>query len=555
MISLEVTESPLGNEITPPAFVRKLDWVANFWPEKERGPGEYPTVMRYCLMSVSVQFRCPDSARCHLTADPFSPHYCRKGGFTDWHVDFAGSCVFYNVRRGRKVFYFIRPTPDNLAAYEKWSGNKEIQESTWLGDLVDEVYKVELTPGNTMTIPTGWIHAVYTPEDSLVFGGNYLHSLEIPTQLAIYRIELATKVPIKYRYPHFVKLTWMVAARYSDRLAELEARGVEPNGEGWPIDLGARVLRGLKELAGFLGGQCARFAKGSEEAAGRQKVARENVPWDIVPDPEGTVRGLRRGVMRGLGEEADAACLGGTEVAKVKAEGVDLAETSGVKARKSASPVARKVSLPPQSLPTASPAPPPPAAAPTRKRKSTAAPTSADPPPPTKPKLAASRPAAAVKPALNAPVSPTPRNLAPTPNAHPFVPRPQLGTLISTKQSPVSSIDSVEPRVDPVQPDGPARLANVRVCTGTTTAVRRRVVDAGVQEEGEEEGMVVVETMTVVTTRERVRISKSEVEGFVGIGKEVQGLVGVVSEVVDGRAGVGAAAYPPGTFSHVPAPA
>lgn len=48
-----------------------------------------------------------------------------------------------------KVFYFIRPTPQNLAAYERWSGT-DLQNSTWLGDLVDEVVKVELVEGNTM---------------------------------------------------------------------------------------------------------------------------------------------------------------------------------------------------------------------------------------------------------------------------------------------------------------------------------------------------------------------------------------------------------------------
>lgn len=58
-----------------------------------------------------------------------------------------------------QTFYFIRPSPENLAAYERWSGT-ELQTHTWLGDLVDEVYKVELTQGNTMIIPTGWIHAV-----------------------------------------------------------------------------------------------------------------------------------------------------------------------------------------------------------------------------------------------------------------------------------------------------------------------------------------------------------------------------------------------------------
>lgn len=62
-------------------------------------------------------------------------------------------------RLHRKVFYFIRPTPANLAAYEKWSGT-EIQNVAWLGDMADEVYKVEVEEGNTMIIPTGWIHAV-----------------------------------------------------------------------------------------------------------------------------------------------------------------------------------------------------------------------------------------------------------------------------------------------------------------------------------------------------------------------------------------------------------
>ena len=61
--------------------------------------------------------------------------------------------------RPSQTFLFIRPTPANLAAYERWSGS-EIQSHTWLGDLVDEVTKVDLTAGNTMIIPTGWIHAV-----------------------------------------------------------------------------------------------------------------------------------------------------------------------------------------------------------------------------------------------------------------------------------------------------------------------------------------------------------------------------------------------------------
>ena len=48
--------------------------------------------------------------------------------------------------------------------------------------------------GNTFMIPTGWIHAVYTPEDSLVFGGNFLHALNIEGQIAISQLETRLKV-------------------------------------------------------------------------------------------------------------------------------------------------------------------------------------------------------------------------------------------------------------------------------------------------------------------------------------------------------------------------
>lgn len=42
----------------------------------------------------------------------------------------------------------------------------------------------------------GWIHAVYTPVDSMVFGGNFLHSFNIPMQLNICNIEDRTRVSL-----------------------------------------------------------------------------------------------------------------------------------------------------------------------------------------------------------------------------------------------------------------------------------------------------------------------------------------------------------------------
>lgn len=53
-----------------------------------------------------------------------------------------------------------------------------------------------LFPMSFIFLPTflGWIHAVYTPVDSLVFGGNILHSFNVPMQLHIYEIEDRTRV-------------------------------------------------------------------------------------------------------------------------------------------------------------------------------------------------------------------------------------------------------------------------------------------------------------------------------------------------------------------------
>ncbi len=151
MISLEVSDTPLGKQILPPRIVRELDWVGKYWPASKKGKGHsYPKVQLYCLMSVARSWTV--SAVAVLGAKSLKP-------LQDWHIDFAGSSVYYHIFRGAKVFYFIKPSPANLAAYERWSGT-EMQSTTWLGDMADTVYKVELTQGNTMLIPTGWIHAV-----------------------------------------------------------------------------------------------------------------------------------------------------------------------------------------------------------------------------------------------------------------------------------------------------------------------------------------------------------------------------------------------------------
>ncbi|KAF5387004.1 hypothetical protein D9615_001759 [Tricholomella constricta] len=254
VISLEISGTKLADMILPPKIVRDLDWVENYWPSTRKGKGHvYPKVQLYCLMGVT-------------------------DAWTDWHIDFAGSSVYYHILRGSKIFYFIRPTPDNLAAYERWSGT-ELQNYSWLGDMVDEVFKVELNQGNTMIIPTGWIHAVYTPVDTLVFGGNFLHSYNVPTQLRVRNIEIATQVPKKFRFPMFTKLCWYVGDKI---LRDLKSAS--------GTTLPGRVCDSMSALADFLVSE-ARVLEGVNEHG--KKDVKEQIPSERVKDAPAVARELR----------------------------------------------------------------------------------------------------------------------------------------------------------------------------------------------------------------------------------------------------------------------
>ncbi|KAJ6656616.1 hypothetical protein lerEdw1_003503 [Lerista edwardsae] len=223
VISLEFSHTKLANIVKRPNVVDLVDWVDNMWPRhlKERQTDatntisemKYPKVKKYCLMSV-------------------------KGCFTDFHIDFGGTSVWYHVFRGGKIFWLIPPTLQNLELYEEWvlSGK---QSDIFLGDRVERCQRIELKQGHTFFIPSGWIHAVYTPVDSLVFGGNILHSFNVPMQLRIYEIEDRTRVrafgggnvaetllkaegwkeascfvQAKFRYPFYYEMCWYVLERY-----------------------------------------------------------------------------------------------------------------------------------------------------------------------------------------------------------------------------------------------------------------------------------------------------------------------------------------------------
>lgn len=83
----------------------------------------------------------------------------------------------------------------------------------------------------------GWIHGVYTSEDSLVFGGNFLHSFNIPLQIEIASLEDRTLVQNKFKFPFFVEMMWYCAERYCSLLLNPPLRSITPENQGTPEEV------------------------------------------------------------------------------------------------------------------------------------------------------------------------------------------------------------------------------------------------------------------------------------------------------------------------------
>lgn len=204
VISLEVSDvEGLGDAFVRPKMVRDLDLVDKVWLQNGTDE-ERPKVTTYCLMSIA-------------------------GSYTDFHIDFSGTPVYYTVCHGSKTFLMYPPTDENLELYTSWC--KEPQQNfTWFGTYSKRLrgkkltptggFKVNLREGDLFIIPSGWIHSVHTPQDSVIIGGNYLTLRDIPMHLKIYSIEKATGVPLRYRFPKFNRVLWLTAYYYYNHQEE-----------------------------------------------------------------------------------------------------------------------------------------------------------------------------------------------------------------------------------------------------------------------------------------------------------------------------------------------
>lgn len=232
IITLEISNSRLGSKVKAPGLVDELDWTMTVGPRSGRWGA--PTATEEKVATASSKSGKAALAKKRRVRDeslrrgrPTVQKYCLMsvaGCYTDFHLDFGGTSVWYHVSRGTKVFYVAPPTSANLADFERWS-RSQFQASELLADHFlprRELSRVELRAGDTLFLPGGWVHAVATPVDSVVFGGNWLHHLSVRPQIKVADIEDRVGVLKAARMPFFDQILWYAGARFAAKLAALE---------------------------------------------------------------------------------------------------------------------------------------------------------------------------------------------------------------------------------------------------------------------------------------------------------------------------------------------
>lgn len=156
------------DEVQAPSAVRAVDLVDTVWPATEVPRPEvqlqrlnFELCMRHSLQTPKIiqsgkykRFRCVNVPQ-HAEQCSLCLGYRREGAimcmqvllyalmgpagaYTDFHVDFGGSSVWYHVISGRKTFLLVPPTPPNLAAFESWaSSEKQVRRMACVQSMIE----------------------------------------------------------------------------------------------------------------------------------------------------------------------------------------------------------------------------------------------------------------------------------------------------------------------------------------------------------------------------------------------------------------------------------
>ncbi|KAJ1374565.1 hypothetical protein KIN20_037273 [Parelaphostrongylus tenuis] len=253
ILSLEFSQNEVMRKlVSPPILVLELSFVHKLWPDRNDLINWDPE-LDYLPSSMKVR-HIVEVLEEHRRNKPEVALFClcgMAGSYTDFHIDFGGSSVWYHIYQGRKIFYIVEPTAVYLDLFEKYQ-RSESKTEVFFGDLLPPgaLRRVVIEEGQTLMVPSGWIHAVYTPVDSLVFGGNFLHALNTRMQLKVYEMEQRLKKEIgtedRFLFPNFELVHWYAARSFI--LEQLREANDEGNrADQYIMDAAVALLPRLKE--------------------------------------------------------------------------------------------------------------------------------------------------------------------------------------------------------------------------------------------------------------------------------------------------------------------
>eukprot|EP00808_Paulinella_micropora_P005152 g32851.t1 len=219
--SVEISGTSLAAQIARPALVELLDWVANIWPRVM----QTPRVLSHNKEDVQVRMNYPQVG---LYLGLYE-----KLTVINFHLQPGGVCMWLHVYSGMLTLFLIQPTAKTLAGYERWLHCPE-QERTWLGDWVQpaSVFPLQVKAGSCVIIPAGWLCAIMAAEDTIAFGGYFIHCLDVAFQLQAQKLleehsflyRLVSLPPYLFEFPFISQLHWFTLRHFLLRLRLLEQR-------------------------------------------------------------------------------------------------------------------------------------------------------------------------------------------------------------------------------------------------------------------------------------------------------------------------------------------
>jgi len=180
--------------------------------------------------------------------------FSMQGTSMGYHLDLWATAVFYFVLWGQKMFVVAPPTPSNLRAFQAW---QQSDERAGVGEFpakLEGAKLLTLTQGQSLMLPSGWIHAVFTPEDSCVLGWNWQPKEQLPAMLSVVRADWGPKTEemrqLKaFKFEELVRKLWDVLA---EEVASLHEACHRPYGEEEAHDVGPIQRNVLGVLVSFL---------------------------------------------------------------------------------------------------------------------------------------------------------------------------------------------------------------------------------------------------------------------------------------------------------------